>query len=185
MFARGMGIQDVASFEAHLRRIYLAQAAQGLALYDVGSDDEVEAGLDHLVHDLYFAGPVRLHARTHAKVSSSAWLYHFTRVPPTAAGARIGSHHAAELGYVFGNLGTGGDYTDVDRRISDAMMSYWVRFAKTGDPNGDGLPPWPAFDPGGDQHLQFGEEIRTGAGLHQGGADLFDAVQSGRRGASN
>lgn len=180
MFTRRMGIEDVGAFEAHIRQVYPAQAAQALTLYDVGADAEVEAGLDHLVHDLYFAGPVQLHARTHARVSSDVWLYHFTHVPPTAMGGRIGSHHAAELGYVFGNL-RGDGYTDVDREISDAMMSYWVRFAKDGDPNEEGLAAWPTFDVARGQYLEIGEEIRPGAGLHDQGADLFDAVQAHRR----
>ena len=55
---------------------------------------------------MYFAGPVRAHARSQAGLSPQVWLYHFTHEPPTDWGTTLGSHHAAELAYVFGTLST-------------------------------------------------------------------------------
>jgi para-nitrobenzyl esterase len=180
MFSRGLQITDVAAFETHIRSVYPEQADAGLALYDATDDAAVPAAVDHLLHDMYFAGPVRLHARTHAQKSSPAWLYHFTHVPPTAGGERMGSHHASELGYVFGNLNNG-DYTDIDHRISDAMMSYWVQFATTGNPNIEGLAAWPTYVPDTDEYLEIGETVAAHSGLHTAASGLFDAFQASRR----
>ncbi len=184
MFSGGLQVDNVASFEAHARSVYPLQADAVLAHYAVGDDAAVPAAADHLIHDMYFAGPVRLHARTHAQKSSPAWLYHFTHVPPTPGGERMGSHHAAELGYVFGNLNNG-DYTDVDHRISDTMMSYWVQFAATGNPNTEGQPAWPTYDPDADEYLEIGETVATDTALHTVASDLFDAFQASRRAEEN
>jgi para-nitrobenzyl esterase len=63
----------------------------------------------------------------------------------TAAG--WGSYHSSELPYVFGSLFTlQRPWSDTDRKVSQVLMGYWVNFINTGDPNGNGLPRWPAFD---------------------------------------
>lgn len=193
LFSRRMGINEVGEFEEVMRRGYPTHAEQLLEHFAVTTDDEVAAGRDHFIHDLFFAGPVRLHARAHAKVSSPAFLYHFTHVPPTAWGASMGSHHTAEIRYVFGNLTGPGSYAPpvardgeepsaTDRMLSDAMMSYWVQFANTGNPNVEGQPEWPEYDAAADRHLVFDVEIATATGAHRVGGELFDAVEGWKRG---
>ena len=109
-------------------------------------------------------------------------------------GTTLGSHHAAEITYVFGNLIdrggepvdgraspiTEGEWTDVDRRVSAVMMDHWVQFAATGNPNRDGRSQWPEFD-AADQHLTFGDTLEVGTGLHAAGVELYDSYQIGRR----
>jgi para-nitrobenzyl esterase len=81
------------------------------------------------------------------------YRYRFDLAPPPDAlkPAALGAFHSAEIEYVFGNLDSRSKvpWRPEDRMLSEKMQSYWTNFAKTGDPNGLGLPPWPAYG-GGD-----------------------------------
>ena len=195
LMTRNMDIPDAAAFEEHVRSVYPELADEMLAHYDASSPDAAQAAIDKVIHDLYFAGPVRAHAEAQAAASAPTWLYHFTHVPPTPWGADLGSHHAAELVYVFGTLTRReeggerplgltpvGDYTDTDTDLSATMRGYWVQFAATGNPNRGGLPPWPVFDPETDRHLELSSVITPGTGVDTEGAALWEALESNRRG---
>mgnify|MGYP003335992332 CR=1 FL=1 len=58
--------------------------------------------------------------------------------------SKLGAYHGAEMAYAYGTLdvlnrfGRTRAWTDEDRRYSEAMMGYWVNFARTGNPNGPG-----------------------------------------------
>jgi para-nitrobenzyl esterase len=81
-------------------------------------------------------------------------LYFFAQNPPAPAGQpAFPAAHAAEVPYVFNNLGELPLFPDrsdpklaaasaPDRKVADEMSSYWANFARTGNPNGEGLPTW-------------------------------------------
>jgi carboxylesterase type B len=102
-----------------------------------------------------------LHA---ASPASRAYLYYFTRQPPADAPIP-GAAHDAELYYVFHNLRLfKQQWADWDRRLEDTLSSYWVNFAVHGDPNGEGLPRWPAYrDEQPDRLMVFGDRVEVGA----------------------
>jgi para-nitrobenzyl esterase len=194
LMTRGMDVPDAAAFETYVRSVYPELAEEMLAHYDASSPDAAKAAIDKVIHDLFFAGPVRAHAESQAASGTQTWLYHFTHVPPTAWGADLGSHHAAELVYVFGSLtrqeqggesplglSTVGAYTDTDMRLSETMRGYWVQFAATGDPNRPDLPAWPVFTPDTDQHLELSSVVAPGSGVDVAGAALWEAREDQRR----
>lgn len=76
-----------------------------------------------------------------------AWFYYFSRQREGEQAATMGAYHGAELPYVFGTHDDWLPTDNQDLRLGEAMMSYWLNFIRSGDPNGAGLPSWQPFDP--------------------------------------
>lgn len=100
---------------------------------------------------------MRLYADYQARLGKNAWVYYFTQNPPTdPANRNLGATHASEIPYVFNNIGELPLYPDgssaelasrsaPDLALAELMSSYWVNFARTGNPNAPGLPEWPVY----------------------------------------
>jgi para-nitrobenzyl esterase len=119
-------------------------------------------------------------ASRHSATGAPVYSYQFEQSLP--AHPNEGAQHSFELPYVFGNLLTGGAlggaYTASDRALSDAMVGYWTNFARGGDPNGSGLPAWPAFDSASRAYMRFATaypaRASVGHGLRQRACDAFE-----------
>jgi para-nitrobenzyl esterase len=96
-----------------------------------------------------------------AKTSSTnGYVYYFNRAIPWPEYPEFGAFHTGEVPYMFNNLKMlDRPWTKVDTMVADVMSSYWVNFTKNGDPNGDGLPVWSAFNSDEKQVMELGEEM--------------------------
>ncbi|MCU6454071.1 carboxylesterase family protein [Sphingomonas sp. A2-49] len=96
-----------------------------------------------LAEDAGFVLPSFALADQHATARHAAFVYYFDQVPIDQRATAAGTDHGGELEYVFGTKPVEHRWDAQDRAVSKMMGDYWVRFARTGDPNGDGSPRWP------------------------------------------
>ena len=141
--------------------------ASVLAHYPSNSEEEAVASRAALERDVRFGWDMWTWAQLQARTGSGkVFYYHFAHVPPARADSpwmHWGAGHWAELPYVFGHPDQApGAWTSEDRALSNAMLDYWTNFAKRGDPNGSGLPNWPAFTLARPQVLHFDSTIHVG-----------------------
>jgi para-nitrobenzyl esterase len=181
IFAPPAGFLTAAVFSAGGRQRFGDLAGQFLKIYPAGSDQEALASYLASFRDLTFGWEMRTWARMQVKTGHHpVYRYYFTRRPPGRQSARLGAFHASEIPYVFGNFVWPFPWEDVDHKLSDAMSSYWVNFAATGNPNAKGLPGWPAYDPEKDAVMELGDQVAVGSHFNKAGLDFYDAYFQAR-----
>lgn len=140
------------------------------AAYDPDGSTDLATLVARANDDFGQAEPARFAASTFAAKGSPAYLYRFSYVQTAMREQlRAGTPHGGEIAFVFGTLGTGGfgptppPPTAQDQAVSRMAQDYWVNFARTGDPNGAGLPAWPRFDPSEALIFYFNPDGSAGA----------------------
>jgi para-nitrobenzyl esterase len=160
-------------------------ADEFLKLYPAASDEQAAEAHYDSTRDQGMGWEMRTWVRAQMKSGKApAYLYFFTRVPPGPTSDRYRSYHAAEIQYVFGNLRPARPWEEADRKLSEAMSSYWANFAATGNPNGKGLPKWPVYDAKSDPSIEFGDQVAVRHEVNKPALDFFDTFAA-RRPSSN
>ena len=144
-------------------------SAEAKAAYDPDGSTELATMVSRANDDFGQAEPARFAASAFAANGSPAYLYRFSYVASAMRERmRAGTPHGGEIGFVFGTLGGGPGPASTpspeDLAVSKMAQSYWVNFARTGDPNGAGLPAWPRHDPKKDVIFDFRPDGTAGAG---------------------
>jgi para-nitrobenzyl esterase len=142
-------------------------SAQARAAYDPDGSTDLATLVSRANDDFGQAEPARFAANAFAANGSPVYLYRFSYVQSALREKlRAGAPHGGEISYVFGTLtdGPGSTPSPEDLAVSRMAQSYWVNFARTGDPNGAGLPAWPRHDPSKDLIFDFRPDGSAGAG---------------------
>jgi para-nitrobenzyl esterase len=177
-----------ANYSASIAKRWGALPPQLPDAYPHATDAEARQARLGFERDLRFGWDdwawARLEA-THGR--NSVYYYRFAHSPPFPAGsvyAGWGASHYSELWYSFDHLDQEPwAWSAADRKLADTMSSYWVNFAATGNPNGPGLPEWPAFTPADNRTLILDAPISTGPVPELKSLQVFDAVYDQVRGA--
>jgi para-nitrobenzyl esterase len=177
---RGGGNITAAQFEKQIQSQYGPHADAILSVYPHSTDAEAAKSSKGISRDSMFGWSTWTWARLQSeKGKGRAFQYYYDYHAPDADG----SGHGSDVPYAFQTLsgGRGGAPKPEDLKLSDMISSYWVNFAKSGDPNGPGLPKWPAFAENNQQAMVFDATPSARPVPNLDKLKAFDAYISWRR----
>ena len=171
--------KTVTEYRQWLRHKFNVYADEVFADYPVHTDNDVAKVFRKMDTDFDFGFGARLLALDTARIGEPAFLYHFTYV---GAGkfAALGAFHSEESMFLSKKYWTSWIARPYDKKLSDAIIGYWVQFAKTGNPNGPGLPTWPVYSPTTDLCQELGQRIGTKSVPRSERFEVFQRILTSR-----
>ena len=152
-------------YQKNAARMFGDMVEEALKVYPGNTDEEAWHGNGDAFRDLGFAWPsyawVKLQSQTGKSPAYAAYLDQPSKMSFSQNPLRRGVAHADDIMYLNGMFLNQPDKFPAEAAVSEMMQQYWVNFAKTGNPNGKGLPYWPSFDESQPTTMQF----RNGASL--------------------
>jgi len=150
------------------------------------TNDEISRSARNLIRDAAFGWHTWSWARLQSRNGKApVYLYLFDQhpdYPKDSPKFGHGSPHGQDIAYVFQNLDRNNpDVTDSDLKVSEIMATYWTNFAKFGNPNGNGVPNWPAFSNSSQNVMHFQENPKIGPVPDKKALEVLDHYFAWRR----
>jgi para-nitrobenzyl esterase len=137
------------SLKAEAQKEFGEKAPEALKLYPTDTEDHVQRSALDFAGDRFIAWSTWWWMEAQSKTGKQPiYRFRFDLGPPAdSKGPQLGAYHSSEIEYVFGQLDSkaGIAWRPEDRQLSEQMQKYWANFARSGDPNGLGLPKWPVY----------------------------------------
>jgi para-nitrobenzyl esterase len=131
------------------------------ALRAVAAEPDIRLRMDRLRTAARMLCPGQFFAEGMSAAGADTWMYLFSRAREGRAGELWRAYHGVELPYVFGTHDAWMETSETDLQVTAATMSYWLQFAKTGNPNGPTTANWPDFSKPGFGVLEINKPVRT------------------------
>ncbi len=149
----------VAQYQKWANARFGKMAGEFLSLYPAATDDEAAQQIEQSARDSYRTSTFEwAAAREKGKGPYRTYIYYFNHGLPGSSKEKFGAGAGAEIPYVMNSLSKlTASFAKADHEIAEMMSSYWANFAKTGDPNGKGLPAWPQFNARNNITMQLGD----------------------------
>ncbi|HEY3936052.1 MAG TPA: carboxylesterase family protein [Bryobacteraceae bacterium] len=167
------------NFRLKIHALFPDNARDFLKLYPAETDAQAKRSAQDLAGDRFIAYSTwKWLEMQNATGNSPVFRYEFEDAPPAAtkSAEERGAYHSAEIEFVFGMLSSKKlPWRPQDHQLSDLMSSYWSNFAKNGNPNGPGLPAWPAYrSEDGYQVLHLKADSQAAPDRYRGRYELLD-----------
>jgi para-nitrobenzyl esterase len=158
-------IKDMSGPKKTLAIFYGRMGAIAIGMYAIEARIGSTVRADGWLNDVLATCPSAAMAALNAAAGRPAYVYQFRRTIPGKGESDLGAFHSLDLPFVFESFQEPVwrwlPFTPADVALSDRMQRYWTNFAKTGNPNGGGLPDWRAFSPATEDYLAFANDGRA------------------------
>jgi len=145
----GYGKDTLDEFKVRLQTLFAENAGIAHQFWPANDDEQARAFSKQVIRERGMAA-MWLWAleRINNGGQHPVWMYLFSHVEPGYKEEQYGAFHSSEMPYVFQTLDVTPErpFTEVDYQLSQTLSAYWTNFIKTGNPNGDGLTPWPVLE---------------------------------------